>query len=247
MKKHHSGDDGLSCFDVKNEKLNADLKNYKTSKGKERDRLGRILMQNFCEFVNESRQTDIDGSGVHPDLLSIASAGIQMYATGASFDLHVGGQSNKPKNGRPTRFLRNQAIRLSVQKNIVEGSDVLAAATLTSEQLAIGEVDGLPVVTLTPSAVRSIWYHAPLALIRPDKQDAQKHPDNPLIESNNFQELKEACFLMQKAYEAYTPTILKFIIRLTGVSGNKIAKLHYAINAIAQGAEPNDAFKYQKD
>ena len=247
MIKHHEGDSGLSSFDVKNESLIEALNNFKTATGPERDRLARALVGRFIEFVKYTKQLDLTGSGVHPELREIIANAIEVYAAGGSFDLEVGGQINKVKTGRPTKTLRNHAIRLSIAKNIDDGSDVLAAATLTSEQLAVGDVDGLPVITLTPSAVRSIWYAAPLALLDTDDLKSEPNEKNPLIETDDFEELKQVCADLKKAYVSFPPTVLKVILKLSGVSLDKIAKFQNALNLIAEGSEPNDAFKYPRD
>jgi len=247
MIKHHEGDSGLSSFDVKNESLIEALNNFKTSTGVQRDRLARALVGRFIEFIKQTEQLDLSGLGVHPELREIIANAIQSYAAGGSFDLELGGQVNRVKTGRPNKTLRNHAIRLSIAKNIHDGSDVLAAATLTSEQLAVGDVDGLPVVTLTPSAVRSIWYAAPLALLDADDLKIEPNQKNPLIEALNFQELKQICADLDKSYVSFPPTVLKVILKLAGVSLNKIAKFQNALNLIAKGSEPNDAFKYPRD
>ena len=136
---------------------------------------------------------------------------------------------------------------MSIARNIDDGSDVLAAATLTSEQLAIGEVNGLPVVTLTPSAVRSIWYAAPLVLLVANDAKPDTTKTTRLIEPKSFEEIKEICTTLKNWHESARPTVLKIISKLTKVSLSAIAKFQKGINLIAEGSEPNDAFKYQKD
>ena len=246
MKKSNEGDSALSSFDVKNEKLIKRLNEYANATGKERDRLARELMSVFLEFIDLMNEPD-DGVGVHPVLRGLCVDGIRDYANGGSFDLFVGGATSKNRAGRPNKKRRDHAIRLSVAMNIDDGSDVLAAATLTSEQLAVGDVDGLPVVTLTPAAVRSIWYAAPLALLDADDSKSEATPKNPLIETNDFEELKQICTQLLKAYETFPPQVLKVVVKLFGVSSDKIAKYKNAIKLIVEGSEPNNAFKYSRD
>lgn len=245
MNKSTQGDQGLSNFDVKNEKLNRDLKKYEASTGTNRDRRGRDLVKTSLEFINFMNEPALDGAHVHPALRALVVDAIKDYATGGSFDLSVGGKVTKTKNGRPNKVRRNDAIRLSVACNIDDGSDVLAAATLTSEQLAIGEVDGLPVVTLTPAAVRSIWYANPLTLLTAQETtDEETAP--PLIRARNFEELKSICKDRSDAYDKLSPAVLKVRAGLSNLNEQGLRKFEHAIRAIADGVEPNVAFQYDK-
>ena len=246
MKKAIQGDLGLSNFDVKNEKLILNLKKYEASTGKKRDKFGRELVLVFLEFIDFIHATGPEHGLLNGALRALIVDAIKDYSNGGSFDLSVGGIQTKKPNGRPNKQRRNDAIRLSVALNIDNGSDVLAAATFTSEQLAIGEVDGLPVVTLTAAAVRSIWYANPLTLLTAQETTNQETAP-PLIRAKNFDELRDVCRNRSGAYNKLNPAVLKVRASLSNNTETQLAQFEYAIRAIADGVEPNVAFQYEKD
>jgi len=245
MKKSNDGDSALSSFDVKNKDLIEALNTHSNSTGKQRDVLARELMGTFLKFTEFMSVPALEGSGVHPDLLNLAIDGIREYVNGGSFDLFVGGQTTKNPNGRPNKKRRNDAIRLSVALNIDDGADVVAATTLTSEQLAIGEVDGLPVVTLTPAAIRSIWYAAPLGLLT-SEQEQEQETAPPVVPPDSFEELKNICLDHSTAYLKHSPQVLKVLAGLSNVDEKKLGQLEYIISRIAECDGPCAAFHFEK-
>ena len=246
MKNPKDGDPGIASFDVENEALIENLQNYQGATSSNRDRLARDLAQTFIEFADHARSIAVDGVGIHPRLMETVTDAIRAYANGGSFDLTLGGKTTKNPNGRPNKQRRNDAIRLSVALNIDDGSDVLAAATLTSEQLAIGEVDGLPVVTLTPAAIRSIWYAAPLGLLTSEQEQEQEQETAPLVPADSFEDLKRICLDHSTAYLNHSPQVLKVLAGLSNIDEKKLAQLEHAIKCIAECDGPCAAVHYEK-
>jgi hypothetical protein len=246
MDKSNEGDSALSSFDVKNKELIEALQKHSNSTGKKRDVLARELMRTFLKFTEFMSVPALEGSGVHPDLLNLAIDGVSEYVNGGSFDLFVGGQTTKNPNGRPNKKRRNDAIRLSVALNIDDGADVVAATTLTSEQLAIGEVDGLPVVTLTPGAIRSIWYAAPLVFTAPTLE--QQEPKETVNLSND----KSCCCCNRSSLSRLaefwerTKDQKQFHENLTGLKIDELDRIMHSLGLISKGAEPNEVFHFAK-
>ena len=251
MKKSNEWDSGLSSFDVENEELIEALQNLKTAKGANRDRLARELAKRFLDFADTAKPLATRGVGVHPDLRKLIVDGVRAYAAGGSFDLSVGGKQTKPPPGRPNKTMRNHAIRLAMAREIDKGRDVVAAAAVVSEELAAGNVNGLPVVDLKPAAVRSVWYASPLASHESKNENENENEktghNRLLLEAESFEELRRACFEFHKLYETLPPVLWSAITKFADVSPEEIAKVLSAINQVGKGSEPNDAFKFGKD
>ena len=252
MKKSSDGDPALSSFDRKNKALEDSLKLFKTATGATRDRLAREFAQTFVkltslDFCYESFETQCPC--VHEDLRGIMIEGLSAYGAGGSFDLTLGGKTTPTPTGRPPKSKRDDAIRLSISLNIIDGHAIQSACAQTSEDLAAGTVDGLPEVTLTPAAVRSIWYAAPLNQDEIEKQNEEISATNSKSTGvkTNFENIKAICIEFDRYHQRYkiSPLIKMFSV-VSGVSVERFTIFIAAVHAIANGTEPNTAFHYEK-